>query len=506
MSGEELPRRWTWTTLASVIDDGPTNGYSGPVGEGGTPTLKLSATTSGTMIISDDTTKFLTETLPPNSGALLRTGDLLVQRANSLQHIGASAIYDGPPGAYAYPDLMMRVRIGEPSLRRFTWFWLNSEPCRRYFRDNATGTAGNMPKISGTTLRNAPLPLPPLPEQRRIVAKLDELRARSRKAREALDEVPALLDKLKQSVLAAAFRGDLTAEWRAAQPPGSMEPASVLLERIRAERRKRWEQANPKKEYVEPEPVDTEGLPELPEGWCWAALGEVIEGYEAGRSPKTHGRPASGDEFGVLKVSAMTWGAFDPNENKAMLAGDIPGPGTTIRQGDLLISRANTVALVGAVVLVSQDHPNLMLSDKSLRIRYLPGIDPRYLLWALRTRIVRRVFEDDATGTSDSMRNLSQGKLSSAPIALAPAAEQATLADVISRLHTLIRAMRDDAAHMGIDLTSLDQSLLAKAFRGELVPQDPNDEPAEQLLARIRAEAANSAPRRRGRRTGAEDG
>src|SRR5690606_36379861 len=129
---------------------------------------------------------------------------------------------------------------------------------------------------------------PPLNEQNRIVANIDALTEKSREAREALAEVPELLDKLRQSILAAAFRGDLTREWRAKNP--DVEPASVLLERIRQERRKKWEEAQLakfraegklpkddswKKKYVEPQPVDTTDLPDLPERWCWASLEEL---------------------------------------------------------------------------------------------------------------------------------------------------------------------------------------------------------------------------------------
>ncbi|MBL0194236.1 MAG: hypothetical protein IPQ09_08430 [Myxococcales bacterium] len=133
-----------------------------------------------------------------------------------------------------------------------------------------------------------PTALPPLNEQRRIVAKLESLQARSRRARAALDAVPPLLEKLRQSILAAAFRGDLTKDWRAKNR--DVEPASELLKRIRVERRKKWEEAELAKmtakgkaprddawkgKYKEPEPVDATGLPELPEGWCWASVEEV---------------------------------------------------------------------------------------------------------------------------------------------------------------------------------------------------------------------------------------
>jgi type I restriction enzyme S subunit len=172
-------------------------------------------------------------------------------------------------------------------------------------------------RINLGEMRALQVPLPPLTEQRRIVRKLTDLQERGRRAREALDSIPPLLEKLRQSILAAAFRGDLTRDWRAKHP--DVEPASELLKRIRAERRKKWEDAElakmvakgkpPKDDrwkarYEEPKPVDPAGLPVLPEGWCWASADELLVDIEAGRSPKAEGRPAEPHEQGVLKVSA----------------------------------------------------------------------------------------------------------------------------------------------------------------------------------------------------------
>lgn len=127
--------------------------------------------------------------------------------------------------------------------------------------------------------------LPPLNEQRRISARINTLQAKSNKARQALEAAKPLLNKLRQSILASAFRGDLTAQWRKQNP--NIEPASKLLERIRIERRQKWEAKELEKmrakgkepkndkwkaKYKEPEPVDTSELPELPEGWRWASV------------------------------------------------------------------------------------------------------------------------------------------------------------------------------------------------------------------------------------------
>jgi type I restriction enzyme S subunit len=149
-------------SLGEILDDGPTNGWSPKSGDdaAGALTLKLSATTSGKMLLDERTTKRIYETLDESSNFWLEPGDLLVQRANSLEYVGASAIYEGPKHTYIYPDLMMRIRIQDPDLRRYIWYFLNSALARSYLKQRATGTAGNMPKISGTTLRSLPVPLP----------------------------------------------------------------------------------------------------------------------------------------------------------------------------------------------------------------------------------------------------------------------------------------------------------------------------------------------------------
>jgi type I restriction enzyme, S subunit len=129
--------------------------------------------------------------------------------------------------------------------------------------------------------------VPPLAEQKRIVAKIEALQERSRRAREALSEVGPLLEQFRQSVLAAAFRGDLTADWRAAHP--NADPASELLHRISTELRRCLEEAelakyeakrqkppeNWQERAKEQERVDNLELPELPSGWKWVTVEEI---------------------------------------------------------------------------------------------------------------------------------------------------------------------------------------------------------------------------------------
>jgi type I restriction enzyme S subunit len=374
-------------------------------------------------------------------------------------------------------------------------YYLNGSTFGMHVGGLATGT--QLPHISKTDIETCPILVPPANEQHRIVAKLDAIFEQTRAAKARLERLPALLEKLKYSILAAAFRGDLTADWRAAN--SDVEPASTLLDRMRTERRRRWEAAlrakgkDPTKwTCEETDTINADELPELPESWTWTTAGELVQRIEAGRSPKAHGRPASLDEQGVLKVSAVSWGRFLPGENKALVGGDVAEPELLVRRGDLLISRANTVELVGAVVIVDGDYANLMLSDKTLRLVVTDAVTREFLLHALCTAPVRRVFEEDATGTSDSMRNLSQGKIRAAPIPLAPLAEQIAIGHRLQGSLAALNALEERCRTATARCVGLEQAALAQAFRGELVPQDPNDEPAVVLLDCVRAARADA--------------
>src|SRR2546430_291797 len=168
---------------------------------------------------------------------------------------------------------MTRLRISSAVDPMFVAKQLHFLCSQGYFRHHCKKHVNQASIATDFLSRCVPVRIPPAAEQRRIVAKIEALQEQSRRAREALAEVGPLLEQFRQSVLAAAFRGDLTADWRAAHP--NVEPASDLLHRIHAERRRRWEQAelakykakdqkppqNWQDKYEEPEPVDDLDLP-----------------------------------------------------------------------------------------------------------------------------------------------------------------------------------------------------------------------------------------------------
>ena len=173
--GYEIPGNWEWRCLGDLLVSGPTNGFSPRAVDYETPvrSLTLSATTSGTF--KGEHAKFIADEISPDSDLWLRDGDILVQRGNTLEYVGVPAIYRGEPNCYIYPDLMMKLRVSSELDTDFLYFAMSSEPGRNFLRERASGTSGTMPKINQKTLMSLPIPIPPIQEQNRIVAKINRL-------------------------------------------------------------------------------------------------------------------------------------------------------------------------------------------------------------------------------------------------------------------------------------------------------------------------------------------
>lgn len=200
-------------------------------------------------------------------------------------------------------------------------------------------------------------------------------------------------------------------------------------------------------------------------------LADLLVRIEAGKSFGAAARPAGDEEWGIVKVSAMTWGEFRPAENKVVTDTSRVDPRYEIRPRDVLISRANTAEYVGAPVLVRNTRPRLLLSDKSLRLVPRAGVDPAYLHAIMSAPQTRKRISARAAGTKDSMRNISQSALLQLEVPpLPPLAEQrrivALLEDHLSRL---------DAADAYLDaarrrLFAVERAALANCREGNYRP------------------------------------
>jgi len=195
-------------------------------------------------------------------------------------------------------------------------------------------------------------------------------------------------------------------------------------------------------------------------------LGEVLIDIQAGKSFQTAETIARPGELGVLKVSAITWSEFQPNEAKALKAEYKPASSHRVRKGDFIISRANTKDFVGAVVLVDEDYPNRLLSDKTLRLVVdETKASKEFLLFALRSRIAREHIEEFATGTSDSMRNISHGVIRSAPIPFARIDAQRQIAGRFKAQLAEVETARAAATAQLRDASALADAIIFDSIR-----------------------------------------
>ncbi len=261
--------QWSPTTVGEVLVGKPRNGYSPKAVDFETPvrSLTLSATTSGKFLSQH--TKFIDEQIPENSHLWLEPGDILIQRANSLDYVGVSAVFDGPRRTFIYPDLMMKCRPNGRILGKYLYYVLSAERTRKYFRDNATGTAGNMPKINQQTVMSAPFDLPTLDEQAEIVRRVEAVSKLVEQIEARHSAAVSQSQRLPHLTLAKAFRGELV------QQNPQDEPASILLQRIAGKQPEKLKTTRGRPRINKPEdvgfpPVALPDWSTLPSG-AWAA-------------------------------------------------------------------------------------------------------------------------------------------------------------------------------------------------------------------------------------------
>ncbi len=387
---------------------------------------------------------------------------------------------------------------------------------------SSLGTGTTFKQIDKKKLTTFPLPIPPLCEQQRIIAKIEELQERSRRAREALEPVPELLAQLRQSILGAAFRGDLTRKWREQNP--DVEPATELVKRIRTERRKRWEAAELEKlkakgltgkkldaqfakqreKYKEPEPVDTRLLPVLPKGWVWVSAECLVPVDE----PIVYGiiLPGPHVDDGIPYIRPLEI------QNDVIVNDPIPKTSPEIAAkyrravlstGDIILSIVGTI---GKVAIVPERLNGANITQSSARLKpWVDFVSSEYLAEVLRSPLLRKQYEKMRFG--NAVQRLNIAHVRSLAIPLPPKTEQKEIIKNIQRRASLSESFFSSIETCLEKLDALESSVLYKAFRGELIPQDPNDEPASILLERIRQEKARQAdgkkakPKRRGRKT-----
>lgn len=345
------------------------------------------------------------------------------------------------------------------------------------------------------------VPLPPYAEQTRIVEKLEGLLSDLDAGVNELKSAQKKLGQYRQSLLKAAVEGELTADWRSKNKV--KETGAQLLQRILKERRTRWEtkqlakykdqnKTPPtgwKEKYPEPVKPSITGLSDLPAGWAWVSIDQLVYESSYGTSVKCN---YESNGVPVLRIPNVSGGKLDLQDLKFSTTDLGLAKEDYLSVGDVLVIRTNgSIGLVGRAATVVNDLtiPHFFASYL-LRLRCIEKTSVhRWLLAALSAHSGRQWLEARAA-SSAGQHNISLSTLLTMPIPLAPLAEQCCALDMLEDIQESIK-QQEDAAVLSIKQSVAQRkNILKTAFSGQLIPQDPNDEPASVLLERIRIERA----------------
>ncbi len=426
MSELELPEGWVYKYLGSlasfIMGQAPPGELCNKDGVG-TPFVKAGEFGTLKPIIREWTTKPL---------KLAREGDILicvVGATNGKLNYGADC---------AIGRSVAAVRPSASLDQKYLFGFMSTLVLQ--LRTGSVGSAQGV--ISREVLANLKVPLPSVPEQRQIVAKIDRLSARSKRARSELQTLQPLIDRLKKSLLAKEF----SASSDAYKPLASFVKDS-LIGLVRSKE----DQSSSGVAYIRMQHFDLSG--------AW-------------------------DFSGVTFVDAT---------QKEILR-------YTLNKNDILFNTRNSIELVGKVAFWPDLQAKHVYNNNLLRLRFTTEMDARFAYLQMRSPSFRFALAGLKSATT-SVAAIYQKPLLNLPFWCPPLAEQHEIVRRIEHAFAAIDRLAAEAQSARALLDTLDQAILAKAFRGELVPQNPNDEPASVLLERIRAEraAAPPKPRRRGK-------
>jgi type I restriction enzyme S subunit len=292
----------------------------------------------------------------------------------------------------------------------------------KYFSRNSTwdealdlstgGTPTSRNRLKEEKFLALKIPVPPLPEQRRIVARIEALAAQIHEAR-----------TLRQ---------------------GAAEEANRLYAASLAQ-----------------------SLQALGDGWTKETVADVIISMDAGWSPQCDDIPARDGEWGVLKTTSVQWCEFWPHENKALPSTLPPIPALAVQEGDVLVTRAGPLKRVAVVAAVRKSEPRLTISDKLIRLRpNRQKIEPRFLELSIASPFSQDHLVHRKTGLADAQVNISQAILRGTPVAYPSLDEQRRIVAELDALQEQADALKKLQAETAAELDALLPSILDKAFKG----------------------------------------
>ncbi len=460
----ELPDGWKWTTIGEACQVNPAMQWPERFTEG-TPIHFVP------MAAVDEVAGAIIKPVPRPISEVWRgykrfqNNDVIFARITPCMENGKAAVATNLLNGIGLGSTEFHVlRPSENTLADWIYYFVRQQSFRNEAARAMTGTAGQL-RVPADFITQAAIPLPPLSEQRRIVARIETLFAESRTARDALERIPALLKHFRQSVLASAFRGELT------ERDPNDEPASTLLERIRAEhvgatlRGRPQSRGTGQPHRVAPTTPDTSELPKLPEGWVWVKFDQIVDSLKNGiyKPPEAYG---SGTP--CLRMYNIEGGKIILKELKLMRLSKEDIKEYRLVAGDILVNRVNSRELVGKAAVIPDGLGNIVFESKNIRLRVsLELTIPGYVSYFLQTRAARDQIEIEAKQTV-GMATINQSDISDWEIPLAPLAEQRRIVAKIESLFAQADAIERAVVIARQRADKVDQSILARAFRGEL--------------------------------------
>lgn len=380
----------------------------------------------------------------------------------------------------------------------YIYRFLAQDSVRRAAKENFTGTAGQA-RVPTSFIEELELPVAPVNEQRRIVAKLKTLLGRVDASQQRLAKIPVLLRRFRQSVLAAACSGRLTADWREENP--DIEPASELFAKLTAERKQRYEAEckeaiaagrrkakNPDSNMRSRNLVNN--LPDLPETWSYYRLEELCHLITDG----THKTPKYQSE-GVPFLSVKNVRPFLVRDADVKFISEEEHRWINLRcnpeKGDILYTKIG--ATFGYAAVVELEYSFSIFVSLALLKPVKPYFSSAFAEFVMNSELVFRQARERVSGIGTPDLHLIEIRDFRAP--LPPLPEQQEIVRRVEGLLALADQVEVRLAKARGQVDQLTPSLLAKAFRGELVPQDPSNESAEGLLNRIRTERRKPQPK-----------
>ena len=466
-----LPEGWMWTELREITEINPKLNFNGIRDNTEVTFLPMKSVGELTGHIDLLIIKKLSEVKKGYTS--FSDGDVLFAKITPCMENGKVAIVHDLKNGIGFGSTEFHIiRPTESVLRYFLFFFLIQEDLRKDAQRHMTGSAGQL-RVPVTYMQQIPIPLPPLAEQQRIVAKIEELFSELDAGVEALKKVRAELKRYRQAVLKYAFEGKLTEEWRRkhkdevpSSEPNHMHGIIVLTD-VGA--------------GLKPAPTinnTANKLHELPEGWVWTRLGKITEQIET-VNPKLE----PDKEFIYIDIAAIDNGQQKIVNPKRYFWKNAPSRARQrIKNGDILFSTVRTY--LKNIAIINDTYDGQIASTGFCVIRPSISVNTKLMFYLVQTDFFLNPLIQIQRGTSYPA--VRESDVFDRVIPLPPLSEQHQIVSEIERRFSVVDEVEKTVGACLQQAQRLRQSILKRAFEGKLVPQDPNDEPASVLLERIK--------------------